>query len=69
MWLCSQLIQINTQLNIFLYFYLLKLLIKSLKYISVKNFRNYFKASLEITKKEVEEIKLKYRKKSKIYKK
>lgn len=40
-------------------------MIKSLKYISVKNFRNYFKSSLEITKKEVEEIKMKYRKNQK----
>jgi hypothetical protein len=43
-------------------------IVKSLKYISVNNFRNYFKSSLEITKKEVEEIKKKYRKPSKIYK-
>lgn len=43
-------------------------IVKSLKYISVKNFQNYFKSSLEITKKEVEEIKKKYKKPSKIYK-
>jgi hypothetical protein len=43
-------------------------IIKSLKYISVKNFQNYFKSSLEITKKEVEEIKMRYKKKEKIYK-
>jgi hypothetical protein len=43
-------------------------IVKSLKYISVNNFKNYFKSSLEITKKEVEEIKKKYRKPSKIYK-
>ena len=44
-------------------------IVKSLKYISVSNFENYFKSSLEITKKEVEEIKSKYRKKPKVYKK
>jgi hypothetical protein len=43
-------------------------IIKSLKFISVKNFQNYFKSSLEITKKEVEETKNKYKKKKKIYK-
>lgn len=42
---------------------------KSIKHIELKTYVNYFKSSLTKTKKDVENIKMKYRKSPKIYKK
>jgi hypothetical protein len=42
---------------------------KSIKYIELKTYKNYFKSSLTKTKEDIKEIKMKYRKKAKIYKK
>ena len=41
---------------------------KSIKYIELKTYKNYFKSSLTKTKEDIKEIKMKYRKKAKIYK-
>ena len=41
---------------------------KSIKYIELKTYRNYFKSSLTKTKEYIKEIKMKYRKKEKVYK-
>ena len=41
---------------------------KSIKYIELKTYRNYFKSSLIKTKEEIKQIKMKYRKNPKIYK-
>jgi hypothetical protein len=41
---------------------------KSIKYIELKTYKNYFKSSLTKTKEDIKEIKMKYRKKPKIYK-
>ena len=41
---------------------------KSIKYIELKTYRNYFKSLLTKTKEEIKEIKMKYRKNPKIYK-
>ena len=45
-----------------------KSIIKAIKYIELKSYFNYFKSSLRKTKEEIKEIKMKYRKKPKIYK-
>jgi hypothetical protein len=42
---------------------------KSIKYIELETFTNYFKSSLTKTKKDIDDIKSKYRKEPKIYKK
>ena len=42
---------------------------KSIKYIELETFNNYFKSSLTKTKKDIDDIKSKYRKEPKIYKK
>jgi hypothetical protein len=41
---------------------------KSIKYIELKTYKNYFKSSLTKTKEDIKEIKMKYRKNPKIYK-
>ena len=41
---------------------------KSIKYIELKTYKKYFKSSLTKTKEDIKEIKMKYRKKAKIYK-
>ncbi len=41
---------------------------KSIKYIELKIYKNYFKSSLTMTKEDIKDIKMKYRKKAKIYK-
>ena len=41
---------------------------KSIKYIELKTYKNYFKSSLIKTKEEIKQIKMKYRKNPKIYK-
>ena len=41
---------------------------KSIKYIELKTYKNYFKSSLTKIKEDIKEIKMKYRKKAKIYK-
>jgi len=41
---------------------------KSIKYIELKTYKNYFKSSLTKTKEDIKEIKMKYRKKAKVYK-
>jgi transposase len=41
---------------------------KSIKYIEFKTYKNYLKSSLAKTKEDIKEIKMKYRKKEKIYK-
>ena len=41
---------------------------KSIKYIELKTYKNYFKSSLTKTKEDIKEIKMKYKKKEKIYK-
>ena len=41
---------------------------KSIKYIELKIYKNYFKSSLTKTKEDIKEIKMKYRKKAKVYK-
>jgi len=41
---------------------------KSIKYIELKIYKNYFKSLLTKTKEDIKEIKMKYRKKEKIYK-
>jgi hypothetical protein len=41
---------------------------KSIKYIELETYRNYFKSSLTKTKEDIKEIKMKYRKKEKVYK-
>jgi hypothetical protein len=46
-----------------------KSIIKSIKYIELKTYKNYFKSSLTKTKKNIKEIKMKYRKNPKVYKK
>ena len=43
-------------------------IVKSIKYIKSNTYINYFKSSLIKTKNDIKEIKMKYRKKSKIYK-
>jgi len=43
-------------------------IVKSIKYIKPNTYINYFKSSLIKTKNDIKEIKMKYRKKSKIYK-
>jgi hypothetical protein len=43
-------------------------IVKSIKYIKHNTYINYFKSSLIKTKNDIKEIKMKYRKKSKIYK-
>ena len=45
-----------------------KLIRKSIKYIELKTYKNYFKSSLTKIKEDIKEIKMKYRKKAKIYK-
>ena len=45
-----------------------KSIIKSIKYIELKTQKNYFKSSLTKTKEDIKEIKIKYRKKAKVYK-
>jgi hypothetical protein len=42
---------------------------KSIKYIELETFGNYFRSSLTKTKKDIDDIKSKYRKEPKIYKK
>jgi transposase len=46
-----------------------KSITKAIKYIELKSYSNYFKSSLTKTKEDIKKIKMKYRKKSKIYKK
>lgn len=41
---------------------------RAIKNITTENMKNYFKSSLRKTKKDVEEVKMKYRKKPKVYK-
>jgi predicted CopG family antitoxin len=41
---------------------------KSIKYIELKTYKNYFKSSLTKTKEDIKEIKMKYRKIAKVYK-
>ena len=41
---------------------------KSIKYIELKTYKNYFKSSLTKLKEDIKEIKIKYRKKAKVYK-
>jgi hypothetical protein len=41
---------------------------KSIKYIELKTYKNYFKSSLTKTKEDIKEIKMKYRKNPKVYK-
>ena len=41
---------------------------KSIKYIELETYMNYFKSSLTKTKEDIKEIKMKYRKKAKVYK-
>ena len=41
---------------------------KSIKYIELKTYKNYFKSSLTKTKEDIKEIKMKYKKKQKFIK-